>query len=211
VRKILTFIAFFSIAAFPASGGGGCAESRSSVSNVLPYHLVELGQMHDCYFTIEEGWDSQNPVDTIATRTVEGSPEVSLDAELRRLTKMMPNFAYQVDNAQPRIIHIIDQRLLGIEGYAMDSVIVHLEFSGKLKDLPGELHKQGVPVFYPDYISFGGGETRDLTTEAHLTADGLTVREALSNSVRLRGRKGRILWRAKTKFGNGEETEVYYP
>jgi hypothetical protein len=57
----------------------------------------------------------------------------------------------------------------------------------------------------------GGGETRDYTTEIEIRAQGLKVRDALSNYVPLEHRKGGVLWVAKTKPGVGEVTFVYYP
>lgn len=203
-------LASVSMLLFRVHGAQSLTQSSENPARPLPAYLVMLGYEYDRFFTIEEAWESDNPK-SIQNHWLQRPAETGLQQELDRMVEIVPDFAYAIDQTNPRIIHVMDKRLAQQKGYALEAVTGHIDFKGKVKDLPAELHKQGIPISYPDYISLGGGETKDFTTVVHVTGEGLKVRDALSNFIPLDGRKGKILWVARTQLGQGQDTSVNFP
>lgn len=175
----------------------------------LVAYLAELGRDHDRFFTIEEAWENGKPTDSIDAHWIQRSSEVGLQRELERLGRTVPNFTFEVDKVNPRIVHIRDKRLAQQQGYGLEALIKIIDFTGRVNDLPNELHKQGIPISPPPLMDTR--DSRDYTTIAQVKGESLKVRNALSNFIPLEGRRGRILWIARTKLGQQEVTYVYYP
>jgi len=92
--------------------------------------------------------------------------------------------------------------------YALEDTIKSLDFKGKVNELPDEIGKQGVPIAIPTWQSTH--EQHDGSTMVYVKGEGLSVRTALSNFVKLEGRD-RILWIARTKLELGAISYVFYP
>jgi len=113
-------------------------ESRSADANgqaiTLPILLGRLGKNCDCVFTIEEAWtdgEASNEMEATFLRE-----PVSLDSPnqvMNQLTKIVPNFTYEMDNLDSRIIHIKDKRLAQVKGYVLDQEMGPFEFQGPLE------------------------------------------------------------------------------
>src|SRR5262249_4363793 len=127
--------------------------------------------------------------------------------ELEQLRRTVSNFGYEFDFLNSRIVHIIDARLKQQKGYALEATIKSLDFSGRAHDLPNEIGKQEIPIATP--TGFSTHEQSDYSTVVRVKGEGLTVRGALSNFVKLEGRE-RILWIARTKLKQGATSYVFY-
>jgi hypothetical protein len=195
-------------------------ESERDALPLLSY-LAVLGRDRDVFFTIEESWISWRPVpccpnDKPETEMAYHLIQRSLQTEdlregLERLRHVVPNLTYEVNKGDPRIIHIVDARLLQHGGYGLQRTIERIDFKGSVNQLPDAIGKLGIRVSTQQWMFLGSGETRDYTTVVDIRAQRLSVRDALSNYVPLEHRKGGVLWVAKTKLGEGEVTFVYYP
>lgn len=183
------------------------AENRSVP---LSQFLMTVGETYDRFFTIEEAWKTGESMNSLEARLIQtSSQQKTVEKELESLRQAVPNFTYEVDKSNPRIVHIIDARLAETQGYGLESVIKSIDFTGSSSELVATIGRQGISVS-PQRALFTN-EFQDYDTVIHVRGEGLRVREALSNFVPLGERRGRILWIARKKLGEGEVTYVYYP
>lgn len=186
------------------------ASGNQAMSLPLLDYLVELGKADDRFFTIEEAWKGDKPMNSLEAQWIQRPLEQkSLQQELERLRGGVPNFSYEIDKANSRIVHIKDARLAQQKGYGLESVIQRIDFMGKVNELPSAIGKLGIPVSLPVVMDIR--QSLDHMTEVQVKGEGLKVRDALSNFVPLEGRRGRLLWIARTKLNQGEVSYVYYP
>lgn len=175
----------------------------------LPGILRGLGRDYDCFFTIEDGWKEDGPGNRLeAELTQQTLGKGGLVQELARLSQTVPNFSYEFNPVNSRIVHIINARLKQQKDYALEDTIKSLDFKGKVNELPDELGKQGIPIALPPWQSTH--EQRDGSTMVYVKGEGLSVRAALSNFMKLEGRD-RILWIARTKLEPRAMSYVFYP
>lgn len=173
-------------------------------------YLGEIGRAYDCFFTIEETWTEATRSDITTNHVLPRPLQMKgLKEELDYLSQVLPNFTYNVDKVNPRLIHIIDKRLTKQDGYSFERVILNINFKGKVNDLPSEIGRLGMTISSPKLLDLR--EHKDFSTEVEIKGDRLKVRDALSNFVQLEGRRNRILWIARTKLGQGEVSYVHYP
>jgi hypothetical protein len=185
------------------------SEDQPNSLPLIPY-LAQLGEQYNYFFTIEVASKDTEVKSGIDSRWIQRrSGKNDLQQELEQLRLAIPNFSYEVDKANPRIIHVKDARLTEYKGYALESIIKSINFTGKVNDLPSEISKQGIPLSPPPVMSFE--ESRDYTTVVQVKGAGLKVRDALSYFLPLEKRQSRILWIASTKLGQGQMTYLYYP
>ncbi len=185
------------------------AQDPETQSKPLTWILADLGRNYDCFFTIEDGAQEDEPGNRLeAEWTRRTLANVGLAKELERLRQTVPNFSYEFNPANSRIMHIIDARLKQQKGYALDRTIDSLDFTGKVNELPDAIGKQGIPIALPTWQSTH--EQRDGSTILQVKGGGLTVRDALSNFISLDGRAS-ILWIARTKLEPGAISYVFYP
>jgi hypothetical protein len=70
----------------------------------------------------------------------------SLVKELGYLKKAVANLTYSPDQANSRVIHIIDSRLLSQEDYALERVIPRIDDNGPAYDLADAVAKLGILI-----------------------------------------------------------------
>lgn len=171
---------------------------------------MTIGQEYDCYFTIEKAWPENDSTDSITVRSVQRPSQLkSLKQQLEQLQQDVPDLVYEFDRANPRLIHIKDKRLDQQKDYALESVIKSIDFKGSLHELVDEITRQGIAVTALR-ITFNQ-ETLDYDTTVRVKAEGLKVRDALSNFILLEGRRSRILWIAGTELRQNKVTDIRYP
>lgn len=185
--------------------------SSSNQPGPLPLldYLAELGKQYDYFFTLELASKVAEANDGLSSQWIQKVPQTDLQRELEQLRQDVSNFAYEVDTLNPRIIHVMDARLKQHRGYALESILKDINFTGRANDLPAEIGKQGIPIGPPLLMSFN--EARDRTTVLQVKGVGLKVRDALSHFVPLEKRRSRILWIARTRLNQGDISYVYYP
>lgn len=185
------------------------AQDEESQSKPLTTILADLGRDYDCFFTIEDGFQGDEPGNRLEAAWAKSIlASAGLSGRLEELRQTVPSFSYEFNSANSRIVHIIDPRLKQQKGYALDRMIESLEFAGKVNDLPDAIGRQGIPISLPALQSTH--EQRDGSTILRLKAEGVSVRDALSRFINLDGR-ARILWIARTKLEAGAPSYVYYP
>lgn len=178
-------------------------------SKPLTWILSGLGEDYNCFFTIEEAWQEDEPANKLESEwTHRSGKKGGLVQELDQLRRDVPEFGYELGTVDTRIVHVIDTRLRGQDGYAIERTIASLDFKGLVNALPDAIGKQGIPISLPPWQFTH--EQRDGSTVVVVNAVGLKVRDALSNFVKLDGRD-RVLWIARTKLEKGAITYVHYP
>ena len=168
--------------------------------------LVDMGAKNSVTFTIEEALLKGGPMDHLRSSRHRTPPEgTTVKVVLDELSQSVPHFTWYTDPNNPKIIHILDDRLLHRQGYALDRVIDDIDFSGTVMELVDTIAAKGIPV-----SSAGPASTEDLLltdgiTRAQVKGKGLRVRDALSDFVPLEGR-GPILWIAETRVDGSDQT-----
>jgi hypothetical protein len=185
-------------------------EFSKNDSVTLPYLLPELGNKYDCFFTIEDSMNENDPSSSLRAQRILNSSEANnLSNELERLRQTIPNFTYEFNKQNAKIVHIIDARLLQRKRYALQDVIGSIDFKGQINELPAEISKHGISV--DPMLSYSLHEHPDFITTVEVKGERLSVRDALTNFVPLEGRLNRTLWVARTNVAEGSLTKIYYP
>ena len=185
------------------------ARSQTSREMGLIGIMFGLGRDYDCFFTVEGAWQESEPAIRLESWTARrSSRKGGLIWELEQLREIVPDFIYEIEAVNPRIVHVIDGRLKLQKGYALDATITRINFTGKVNELPDAIGRQGIPIALPPWQSTH--EQRDGSTIVDVKGEGVTVRSALSTFINLDGR-GRILWISRTKLEQGAMSYVFYP
>jgi hypothetical protein len=180
--------------------------------------LHQLAEDHDCYFTIETAYTEGESMNAFTSQLIKRTDKpsgVSNSEQLRlRLTQIcstINNFAFFTNTSNPRIIHLVDKRLVGQAGYAMDMVVTNISFVGKIPDLFERINSFGIPV--SQQMSFGIGDPLhfaiDTTTVLNVKGTNLPVRDVISNFIDLQG-YSRVVWVATTKIGHNEPSQITF-
>jgi len=176
----------------------------------LPWLLQEVGSKYECFFTIEDSMNENDPLSSLrAQRVAKLSDARNLADELERLRRTVPNFLYEINKDNPKIVHIIDARLLQKKQYALQGIIGKIDFNGQINELPAAISKQGIAI-YPMLVVMTS-EQPDFITTVEVKGERLSVRDALTNFVPLEGRIGRTIWIARTNVAEDSLTHIYYP
>jgi hypothetical protein len=177
----------------------------------LLWVLTRLGDKHDIYFTIESGYTAGEPVNRLESILIRESSLAGSDIQqkLSAIRKEAPDFTYEIVSGNPRIIHIIDSRLASLKSYGLLSTVKRLDFSGRVDELITFLSKQNIPVTLQNFGDIREMREWDMKTLVKVKADGLRVRDVLSNFIPL-NRSGRILWIARTKLEQGAVSQVQF-
>jgi len=186
----------------------GAASSTRDHDITLIEVLVDLGTRSGVTFTIEEAVAKDGVMDHLRhfkNGTLSKGSE--LKPALDFLVQTVPNFSYRSDPHNPKIIHIIDDRLIRRPGYALDQVVDNLEFSGRVGELVDAIARKGVPISSMGPFDASELMFTDFRSTLQLKGTGLVVRDILSDFISLTGR-GPILWFAQTAL-EGSDTTTY--
>jgi hypothetical protein len=179
----------------------------SSDQGVQLRELLEgLGTKNGIKFTIEEALLNDRVADRIRSfrlRTPPGGTDPK--AVLDELSRSVPNFTWQSDPNNRKIIHIVDIHLLRRPGYALDLVIDDINFSGTVIDLVDAIASKGIPVSAGGPASTGDLASMDGVTKVQVKGKGLKVRDVLSDYIPVEGRSP-ILWFAETSMDGPDPT-----
>ncbi len=96
------------------------------------------------HFTAETAWPEPDNLDGAVNFWRKAQREfANADAFLAYLqkSKKLASLSFERDKRQKDVIHVVDRRLIGLKGYAMDKK-VDLEFAGNLKQLCWTLHRR---------------------------------------------------------------------
>ena len=215
IRKLMIVAALLifgtTIAPAPqALGNRPMNETPANQSVFLREYLVQLGKDYDRFFTLEEAWKDGESMNMLEFEWVQGFSEMKgLQQDLERLRQTVPNFTFETNKQNPRIIHIIDARLKRLKGYGLESTIQSIDFTGTVDELVTAIGEHGMPVSPRGVSDISEGLSQDYRTEVHVKGKGLKVRDALSNFISLDGR-GRVIWIARTKIGQREMSYVHF-
>lgn len=208
---VLTFL-FFLGCHSSAQSEGSVKDSPNELAISLLQYLQQLGDLCDCFFTIEESWTQGEPMNSLSSHLVPatlGSGDAQ--QELKKLTKLVPNLVFEVDAQNPAIIHVIDSRLAQLHSYSMDQTVHGIDFTGKVNDLLVEISRKGIKISPQTGFAVGDplATRMDATTVVQVKQDHATVRALLSDSIPLKS-YSRILWTASTERHTGAVTVVNF-
>jgi len=177
----------------------------------LEWHLFWLAREYDVFFTIEQSWTTGEVNNAYTSHQIPRElTRASLLDELQRISSLLPGFQYEIDDKNPRIIHIWDARLREFRSYGLDRTVRNFAMTGKLPDLMAEIARRGIPVaFQTSDVCVSVCWGNDFITVVHVKADQLKVRSLLTDFLPL-SNYSRILWRAETERREGAITEVKF-
>ncbi|HZS26727.1 MAG TPA: carboxypeptidase-like regulatory domain-containing protein [Candidatus Angelobacter sp.] len=162
----------------------------------------ELGERNKKFFTLEEGQKSDEMEGQMRfyrlPRPARGD---DIFAVLDYMSLTVPNFSYQFDKKDARIIHIVDRRLAGQKEYALEQVTQSIDFTAAVQNLLRPIAAGGkVPVVWMLAPASDDLLPVDLDKKVTAKIERLNVREALSEILPLPDQGG-ILWRSDTEIG----------
>lgn len=167
-------------------------------------YFAELPEELDCHFTIERmGFRAGIPREI---RKRDPSPfhryDLTLDpnintvqALVEKLRREMKGIAVIQNAKNPAVIHLIEERLSKIEGYAMDKKL-DVTYSGLIDELAGEVGKHVPGIGFTRGVAIGE-IPGDFFTQVKVDVKNQTVREVLTGCVPLKD-YSRVLWDTKT-------------
>ncbi len=97
-------------------------------------------------------------------------------------SKKLAAYSFERDQGQRDVIHIVDRRLIGLKGYALEKK-VDLEFAGNLMQLCWTLHRRIGNMVPQRFFAIGSPGWGDYTTEICLSVKDRTVRGLLTEAV----------------------------
>lgn len=179
--------------------------SRDVKRTPLLIYLAKVGNANDCFFTLEEAELTDN-TKMLSSQWVEQPTKETLQAKavfanLNDLQVNIPELRYEVDERNPRIIHVLDSRLPK-EKYGLDVQLTNFHFKGTIFNLIEAIKNQGISISTREYITSNDTMFCDIPSEGEIEVSKITVREALSNFILPEG-CSRIIWVAKTQIGKG--------
>jgi|SRR5215207_4520141 len=181
-------------------GRDAAAKSQRPQAIFLEGYLLQLGEKYGLYFTLETAWVSGEPSNWLESYRVKGPPKLDgVRRDLERLKKYVPHFTYVFDKSNPKVVHVIDARLVGRKAYGPDSLVESINYKGALPGLVNSLGERGIKVSTARLAAIGDTRPRDYSTEVHVTAQNITVRDAITRFTPLEGRR-RIIWDSTTNL-----------
>ncbi|HVA47141.1 MAG TPA: hypothetical protein VNH11_12305 [Pirellulales bacterium] len=195
---------------FAASAAAEDAEDDAPRTLFWWQYLYEVGEQHDCWFTIEELKepisDAIAPVDLTLTVTERARTR---EAAIQIVSARFPWLKFIENKKHSNVIHVVDEKLLGINNYAIEKT-ADVDFVGLVDDIVFQLHTQ-VPSIDGRRVCFTGRGPGDGYTEVAFRAIGRKVRDILTDCVPRRRGYSRFLWRAETtRRDDGAQTTVEY-
>lgn len=183
---------------------------------VLRDMLREMGNKYDCHFTMEIGLVSGDHIHSLANvysidrrDVILAMQEMNLTEAMELLHNRVPHLTYKFNRFNPKIIHIIDSRLIQKKNYALEKIIGDISFDGKVSDLIDAISQKGVAVSSRGAVDIYESMGVDYSTRLTVVEKKKSVRDILSNSLQLKVR-GRVLWIAETELGEGHITYVRF-
>lgn len=176
--------------------------------------LAMYGEKHNCFFAIEEvANENTEVINSISSSSLQEpvykkNSVQTFSGMLDELGQMLPNAYIEANADNPNIIHIIDTRLKNQEGYSVNGVISTIDFEGTLPGLIKSISKQKPNILTPPFTLTH--EYNDGTTVVRIKGNNLTIREILSNFIKL-PRQNKIIWIARTTLGKDKKTYIYFP
>lgn len=205
MHRLLFAAAFFVTCAGACLPRAQCERAAAAPRQIRPVflegYLLVLGERYDVYFTLETAWAEGESSNWMESYRVEGGPPGynGIRPELERLRTWVPNLTYVFDPRNPKVVHIIDARLLKRKGYGLNGVVRNFAYEGNLRGLVDALRKRGTKVSNEGLMSIGDMRPHDFETTVHTSAQRMGVRDAITRFLPLKGRR-RIVWSSTTKL-----------
>ncbi len=148
----------------------GAMIRKESIELSLLQFLEKLGDSYDVFFTVEEAWQTGESTNQLSSHPVHVSPErTNLQQELEELQEMVANFYYWVNESNPQIVHVIDERLKEVWSYGMDETIKAIEFNGNVVELIQDINKKGIGISFKNQFLISDLKRMDFTVPIRLT------------------------------------------
>ncbi|NQT12110.1 MAG: hypothetical protein HQ582_05150 [Planctomycetes bacterium] len=210
-QDVCRVVAVLCLCLLPSAGVAQDADpSATPQKEYWQLYLRLAGERLECHFTLEMFYPPKFGEEPIYRLFIDDDPDVkSVDALLKKLSKDVKPMAFvrHVDN--PSVIHVIDKRLLGLKGYAIEKKAT-VKYRGTVDMLTAELYK----LLGKTINRKRSGGMRDVfddhVTVVSVNAKNRRVREVLTDCVPLEGYHT-VLWRAETRTVDGKpHTTVQY-
>lgn len=187
-------------------------------STPLVEYLVALGNKYHCFFTLEQGWDEQDIRNQLKLYRVENFGidtttlairQGSVEEVLNELSSALPNFSYIINASNPKIIHIIDRRLQQQKNYGLNKALTNFHFQGTVYKLTEAINKEESLVAPTNMLDTYEAMTVDYKTPVQAEVTSLTIREVLSNFIKLKHHSP-LLWIASTQLVEDGVSHVHF-
>ncbi len=188
----------------------GAMVRKESIRFSLLQFLEKLGDTYNVFFTVEEAWQTGESTNQLSSHPVHVSPErTNLQQELEELQEIVANFDYWVNESNPQIVHVIDERLKNVSNYGVDETIEAIEFNGNVVDLIQDINKKGISISFQNVFLISELKHMDFTTMVSVEGTNIKTRDALSLFISL-DRTTRVIWRATTRLDEKENTKISF-
>ena len=188
----------------------GAMIRKESIRLSLRQFLEKLGDSYDVFFTVEQAWQTGEPSNQLSSNPVQVSPErTNLQQELEELQEIVANFDYWVNESNPQIVHVIDERLKNVSNYGMDEIIEAIEFNGNVVELIQGINKKGIDISLKTDFLISDLKHMDFTTMVSVEGINIKTRDALSLFISL-DRTTRVIWMATTRLDEKENTKISF-
>lgn len=174
------------------------------------HYLASTGKSLGCHFTIEILVRELDDPKSSSRFFVDDDKEVkTVDEVIDKASKKTEGLIFVKNKNNPQIVHVIDDDLRKIPGYAIDQKM-DLKYSGFLDEISKAIETK-FPALGPrrsgDLAKF---LIADPVTEIEIDAKDQVVRDILTDCVPLKGYSP-LLWRAETERAEGKgKTIVQY-
>lgn len=163
--------------------------------------LRDIGINNNRIFTLEEVQSSGDLLGQMRTyRLPHPSAKADFVKALDYLSRNVPNFSYEIDKKNARIVHIMDRRLAQQQEYALDKIVNDIDFTASASSLMSAISAKVNLILWMQLAASDDLLAIDLNEKVDLKASGLKVRDALSEILPL-PKQGGLLWIAETELG----------
>jgi len=182
-----------------------CASVTHAEVVTLTDYIYRVGNIEDCYFTLEEAHAAGEPNNLLSSQRIEWNEHASsLQQQLDYLSASVKGLRVIQSSDAPCVIHLMDSRLADFKPYPLSAHLQDIVYSGKLSDFLSFLSTKVGDISLID----GGGSGWPISSLDYNTpamrmpkTHDVTVREALSNYLPLSD-SSRVLWVAQIRLND---------
>lgn len=188
-----------------------CGSAAQAEAISLSDYMYRLGNVEDCYFTLEEAHAVGEPMNLLSSQLIAWNEHASsLQQHLDYLCASVKGLRVIQSSDAPCVIHFMDLRLVDLKKYPLNVHLNEITYSGRFRNVLPTLSKNvgeislidGGPMGWPlDFLDCDTPIVR--ISKAH----DVEVREALSNYLPI-ANSNRVIWVAQIRLNDPTRVKV---
>ena len=177
----------------------------------LSTFINEVANKYGVVFTVESAYlDESYSQSQLGELISFQQLPTNIDSAILALTNSLTNLTVTIDSANSKMYHIIDRRLIEMDGYAMGEVLKSIKFDGNGQDFVNYLGKAVTNLINGQH-STGAIIMLNYGTDVSIDAKEVSVRQALSKGVDLNDYKRYqgVVWNSSTSLKTRQTSVVF--